>query len=196
MLKRIAGVLAILVVAFVAYVLYGLHHQRAQLDVAAGQGTGPQLPDPRTGLIPLVHTAKPVGWKAGETPTAAPGLKVVAFATGLDHPRTVLPLPNGDVLVAETNAPPKPDDSRGFKGWIEKIVQGQVGAGGKSANRITLLRDTNGDGVADQRTVLLANLHSPFGMALVGGTLYIADTDAVVKVPFTPGQTKIDAAPV
>jgi glucose/arabinose dehydrogenase len=95
-------------------------------------------------------------------------MAVNAFAAGLDHPRTLYVLPNGDVLVAETNAPPKPDDSRGIKGWITKMVMGRAGAGTTSANRITLLRDADGDGVAETKNVFLEGLHSPFGMALVG----------------------------
>ena len=199
MLKKIlTAVIALVVIGVVGF--YGLKaystgRQTAKLDVAAVEGTKPTITAPRTGPIPLVNIAKPIGWQGGTTPVAAAGLKVQAFATGLDHPRWLLPLPNGDVLVAETNAPPKPGET-GFKHWIENRIMGQAGAGGKSPDRITLLRDTNGDGVADQRSVLIAGLHSPFGMALVGDQLYIADTDALVRVPFTPGQTHIDAKPV
>ena len=196
MIKRILFVLLVLAIAAGAYVWYGLHNQQARLDVAQGQGEKPEIGGPNTGIVPLVHTATPIGWKNGAMPVAAAGLKVQPFATGLDHPRWLLPLPNGDVLVAETNAPPKPEDESGIKGRIQKIIQGRAGAGGQSANRITLLRDADGDGVAESRTVLLSGLNSPFGMALVGDTLYIADTDALLKVPFTPGQTKIDARPV
>lgn len=196
MLKRILIAIGILIVAAAVFVYIQVHNQRARLDITAGQGLKPTIGAPHTGLIPLVNIAKPIGWQAGEMPTPAAGLKVQPFATGLDHPRWLLTLPNGDVLVAETNAPPKPADNSGFRAWIEKKVQAQAGAGSASANRITLLRDTNGDGVADMRTVLIGGLNSPFGMALVGGDLYIADTDALLKVPFTPGQTKIDAKPV
>jgi glucose/arabinose dehydrogenase len=199
MLKRILLTILILIVVIVGglFALRAIsnHQQRARLDIAAVQGTKPQISDPHTGLIPLVKIARPIGWEAGETPVAAPGLKVQAFATGLDHPRWLLPLPNGDVLVAETNAPPKPDDNSGFKGWIEKAIMGQAGAGGKSANRITLLRDADGDGVAEKRSVLISGLNSPFGMALVGDQLYIADTDALLRVPFKPGETTITAKP-
>ena len=195
MLKRILIAIAVLIVAAAAFFFYSLHDQRARLPVEAVQGTQPRITDPHRDLIPLVKTAKPIGWKAGETPVAAAGLKVQPFATGLDHPRWLLALPNGDVLVAETNAPPKPGE-KGIKAWIEAKIQAGAGAGGKSADRITLLRDTDGDGIADQRFVLIAGLNSPFGMALVGGELFIGDTDALVKVPFTPGQTRIDARPV
>lgn len=196
MLKRILFVVAVLIVIGVGLLWYGLHDQRARLDVAAVEGTQPTISDPHKPLlVPLFHIAKAVGWKQGEMPTPAAGLKVQPFATGLDHPRWMLPLANGDVLVAETNAPPKPDE-KGFRHWVEKQLQDQGGAGGKSPNRITLLRDADGDGVAESRTVLIDGLNSPFGMQLVGGDLYIADTDALLKVPFTPGQTKITEKPV
>ena len=124
-------------------------------------------------------------------PQAATGTRVAAFATGLDHPRWLLSLPNGDVLVAETNAPPKPDDAKGIKGWVMGLVMQRAGAGVPSANRITLLRDTDGDGVADVRSVLLEGLNSPFGMALVGNTLFVANADAVVRFPYTLGELRI-----
>lgn len=105
-------------------------------------------------------------------------------------------LPNGDVLVAETNAPPKSDDGKGIKGWIMGLVMKKAGAPVPSANRITLLRDTNGDGVADVRSVLRQGLRSPFGMALVGNSLFIANSDAVLKFPYQAGDTHITAAGV
>src|SRR5665811_751150 len=140
-------------------------------------GPSPTLPAPEHSWIPTVNVATATGWPAGGKPTAASGMAVNAFATGLDHPRTLYVLPNGDVLVAETNAPPKPDDTKGIKGWITKMVMGRAGADTPSANRITLLRDTDGDGKADMRTELLTGLNSPFGMALVGNDLYVADSD-------------------
>jgi len=153
--------------------------EMATLPVAAGTGPQPTLPAPRPTLIPTVNIAPAIGWPPGGTPQAAPGTRVTAFASGLDHPRWLYVLPNGDVLVAETNAPPKPDDGKGIKGWIMGLMMKNAGAAVPSANRITLLRDTDGDGVADQRTVLLEGLNSPFGMVLVGNDLYVADTDAV-----------------
>ena len=194
MLKRIIMVIILLLIAAGAFIFFSVRHQRARLSVAAVEGPAPDITPPRTGPIPLVHIAKPIGWRAGEAPTPAAGLKVQPFATGLDHPRWLLPLPNGDVLVAETNAPPKPQE-KGFKHWIENRIMGQAGAGGQSPNKIVLLRDANGDGVAESRTVLIGRLNSPFGMALVGDQLYIADTDALLRVPFTPGQTSITAKP-
>jgi glucose/arabinose dehydrogenase len=127
---------------------------------------------------------------------AAAGTRVNAFATGLEHPRWLYVLPNRDVLVAETNAPPKPDDNKGIKGWFFKRYQKKAGGAVPSANRITLLRDADGDGVAELRTVLIDGLHSPFGMALVGQTLYVANSDAVVRLPYVTGETRITATPV
>ncbi|MES2424467.1 MAG: sorbosone dehydrogenase family protein, partial [Pseudomonadota bacterium] len=165
----------------------------ATLPVAAGTGPQPTLPAPNKTLIPTVNIAPALGWPEGTAPQAAPGTQVAAFARDLDHPRWIHVLPNGDVLVAETNAPPKPD-AGGIKGVAMKLVMKRAGAGVPSANRITLLRDTNGDGVADQRSVLLENLNSPFGMALVGNQLYVANSDAVLRYPYTPGDTRITAA--
>lgn len=127
------------------------------------------------------------------TPQSAPGTQVVAFARGLDHPRWLYVPPNGDVLVAESNAPPKPEDGKGIKGWLMGLVMKWAGAGVPSANRITLLRDSDGDGVADVRSVLLDGLNSPIGMALVGNDLYIANSDAIVRFPYAAGDTRISA---
>ena len=165
----------------------------ATLPVSAGTGPQPTLPAPQPSLIPTVNIAPAKGWAAGATPTAAPGTRVVAFASGLDHPRWLLVLPNGDVLVAETNAPPKPEDGKGIKGWIMGLVMKRAGAAVPSANRITLLRDTDGDGVADLRSVLLEGLNSPFGMALVGNDLYVANSDAVLRFPYADGDLRIKA---
>ena len=126
-------------------------------------GPSPALPAPQHSWIPTVNIATASGWPAGGKPVAADGMAVNAFATGLDHPRALYVLPNGDVLVAETNAPPKPDDTSGIKGWITKMVEGRAGAGTPSANRITLLRDADGDGVAETKTAFLEGLNSPFG---------------------------------
>ena len=167
--------------------------ETAKLTVRQGMGPNPQLPPPNKTLIPTVQTAKAVGWSNGEHPTAAPGLSVQAFARDLEHPRWLYTLPNGDVLVAETNAPPKPDDSKGIKGWIAGLIMARAGAGTPSANRITLLRDADGDGVAETRSVFLQHLNSPFGMALVGDTFYVADTDALLAFPYRAGETSIAA---
>jgi len=161
--------------------------ETAQLAVADGAGPSPRLPSPVTTLIPTVKIAPAQGWPAGAAPVAAPGLAVNAFAEGLDHPRWLYVLPNGDVLVAETNAPERPDDGKGLKGWVMKAVMKRAGAAVPSANRITLLRDTDGDGVADQRSVFLEHLNSPFGMTLLGETFYVADTDAILRFPYPLG---------
>ncbi|MEO8836784.1 MAG: sorbosone dehydrogenase family protein [Caldimonas sp.] len=167
----------------------------ATLPLAAGTGPRPQLPPPKKDLIPTVNIAPAKGWPAGDKPVAAAGLTVTAYATGLDHPRWLAVLPNGDVLVAETNAPPKPEDGKGIRGWIMKMVQKRAGAGVPSADRITLLRGVNADGSAASRSVFLEHLHSPFGMALVGSDFYVANSDAVVRFPYETGATRIDAAP-
>ncbi len=163
----------------------------ASLPVSAGTGPHPILTPPAPSLIPVLNVATAIGWAAGAAPVAAPSLRVNAFATGLDHPRWLYVLPNGDVLVAETNAPPKPDDNTGIRGYFFKRFQKKAGGAVPSANRIMLLRDADGDGIAETRAVLLDSLHSPFGMALVGRTLYVANSDAVVRFPYSPGATRI-----
>jgi len=168
----------------------------ANLTVAAGSGAHPTLPPPGHSVIPTVNVAPAVGWPAGLAPQPAPGLAVQPFAAGLDHPRWLLVLPNGDVLVAESNAPPKPDDAQGLRGWALRFFMKRAGAVTPSADRITLLRDADGDGSAEQRFVLLDGLHSPFGMALVGGDLFVANADAVWRFPYKPGDTRISAAGV
>jgi glucose/arabinose dehydrogenase len=166
----------------------------AQLSIAAGTGPSPKLPPPAKALLPTVHIADARGWPEGAAPVAAPGTTVNAFASGLRHPRWLLVLPNGDVLVAESDAPPKPEDGKGIRGWIMKKVMEKAGSGTPSANRITLLRDADHDGVAEKRSVLLSGLNSPFGMALVGNRLYVANADALVRFPYEAGQTQIAAA--
>jgi len=165
----------------------------ARLPVAAGTGPHPTLPPPNPTLIPTVHVVSAKGWAPGATPVAAEGLSVAAFAQGLDHPRWLHVLPNGDVLVAETNAPPRPEDGRGIKGLFFRRYQKKAGGAVPTANRITLLRDTDGDGAAETRSVLLAGLDSPFGMALLGNVLYVANSDAIVRFPYTEGETRIEA---
>jgi glucose/arabinose dehydrogenase len=155
-------------------------------------GASPALPEPQKSWIPTVNVATAAGWADGGKPKAANGMAVNAFATGLDHPRTVYVLPNGDVLVAESNAPPKPDDGKGFKAWVTRQFMIRAGASVPSANRITLLRDADGDGVAETRSVFISGLNSPFGMALVGDDFYVADSDAILKFPYHAGDTKID----
>lgn len=167
--------------------------ETAKLPLDAGIGPNPSLPAPNKTLFPTVKVADAIGWQSGAKPTAAAGFAVSAYAAGLAHPRWLYVLPNGDTLVAETNAPPKPDDAKGIKGFFMKMIMKKAGAGPKSPDRITLLRDADGDGVAETRTVLLKGLRSPFGMALVGDQLYIANTDAIVKFPYHTGDTVITA---
>ncbi len=173
--------------------LAGCNDPRDTATAEQSYGPSPDLPAPQKSWTPTVNVAPAIGWAAGEKPAAAGGMAVNAFATGLDHPRTVYVLPNGDVLVAESNAPPKPDDASGIKGWITKLVMGLAGAGVPSANRITLLRDADGDGVAETRSVFIGGLNSPFGMVLVGDDFYVADSDAIMKFPYHAGDTKINA---
>jgi glucose/arabinose dehydrogenase len=180
-------------VAALALPLAACNDPKDTATVAQSYGPSPTLPPPEHSWIPTVDIASVNRWPDGAKPTAANGMTVNAFATGLDHPRTVYVLPNGDVLVAESNAPPKPDDSSGIKGWITKMVMSRAGAGVPSANRITLLRDADGDGVAETRSVFLEGLNSPFGMALVGEDFYVADSDAIMKFPYHEGDTRITA---
>jgi len=163
----------------------------ARLPISAGVGPTPVLPAPQRSLIPMVHVAAVNRWPVGTQPTAAPMFTVTAFADSLEHPRWLYVLPNGDVLVAETNAPKRPDNATGIKGWFFKRFQKKAGGAVPSADRITVLRDTNGDGVADRRWVLLQQLYSPFGMTLVSGQLIVANSDALVRFPYRDGDTTI-----
>ena len=163
------------------------------LPAEAGMGEDPVLPEPDPSLIPVVNIAPAVGWAEGETPVAAEGLTVNALARGFEHPRWLYVLPNGDVLVAETNAPPRPEHGEGIRGWVMGKVMKKAGAATPSANRITLLRDRDGDGRAETRTTFLENLNSPFGMALVGNDFYVANTGAIVRFPYEAGETAITA---
>lgn len=164
----------------------------ATLPVEAGTGADPKLPQPKQRLIPTVDVAHAVGWPQGATPRAASGFAVKAFASGLDHPRWLYVLPDGDVLVAETSAPPQPGQT-GLTAWVMELIMTWVGANVPSANRITLLRDADGDGVAETRSTFLTGLNSPFGMALIGNDFYVANTDAVLRFPYQEGATKITA---
>lgn len=167
---------------------------RSAVPLEAGMGPDPTLPAPKKELIPTIAIAPAIGWPAGRTPRAHEGRGVQAFATGLDHPRWLHVLPNGDVLVAETAAQPK-HSKGGIKAWFMQRAMKKAGSAVPSADRITLLRDVDGDGVAETRSVFLDGLRSPFGMALVGDTFYVANTDAVVAVPYRDGDTRIAATP-
>jgi glucose/arabinose dehydrogenase len=170
--------------------------EKARLAPDASTGPRPTIPEPRTSLIPTIDIAPAVGWPQGVVPKAQRGMAVGAFAADLVHPRWVYVLPNGDVLVAESNAPPRPLQASGIVGFVMKKVLEKAGAAVPSPNRITLLRDADHDGVAEVRTEFLSNLHSPFGMALIGQTLYVANADGIVSFPYQAGDTAISAAPV
>lgn len=163
-------------------------------DYPIGTGPNPVLPEPDPSTVPVVEIAPAVGWPEHGQPVPAAGFAVTAFARGLDHPRQLLVLPNGDVLVAEANRP-ETETTPGPRQLAMGVVQKRAGAGVPSADRITLLRDADGDGVAEQRHTFLTGLTSPYGMALVGDTLYLANADALVKVPYRTGATSISAAP-
>ena len=169
--------------------------ERARLSIADGMGPTPVLPPPVRTAVPTLNVAPAAAWAASAKPIATRGTVVVRFAEGLDHPRWLYVLPNGDVLVAETNAPARPDDGKGLKAAIASLFMKRAGAGTPSANRITLLRDADGNGVAETRSTFLEGLNSPFGMALVGGDLYVATTDALLRFPYNSGELKITSAP-
>jgi len=166
---------------------------RATLPVSAGTGPNPVLPAPHQTHFPTMKFARAIGWPASATPTPAPGLAVSAYATGLVHPRWLHVLPNGDVLVAESDGPASPNEHHSIGDWVEERVMQFVGSGTPSADRITLLRGVAANGVAQTRSVFLRGLHSPFGMALVGPYFYVANTDAVVRFPYSAGDTQITA---
>ncbi|PZU57071.1 MAG: sorbosone dehydrogenase [Sphingobium sp.] len=184
----LAFVLILLLIAGGAF-WYLSRGDTAQLTDAQGIGREPLFTTPRSELIPTINIAKPVGWKAGEKPVPAKGLFVDRFADGLDHPRSMLRLPNGDLLVAQTNSPPRPND--GIRNKVMNYLMGQAGAGAPSPNRIILLRDADGDGKAEVKTTFLTGLNSPYGMALVGDTLYVANTDSLMAFPYKAGETSI-----
>jgi hypothetical protein len=166
----------------------------AHLPPSASYGPNPALPAPEKTLIPFNNTAGSASWKDGGMPSPSAGLAVKAFAGKLEHPRWIYVLPNGDVLVAESDHGTQWADTMGYGGWVESLVRRIEGLSTTSANRITLLRDTDGDGVADVRTVFLSGLNAPFGMALVGDTFYVADTDALLAFPYKAGETHIAEA--
>jgi glucose/arabinose dehydrogenase len=186
---RIVGLAAC---ATAALMLGGCDENAA--DPSTQIGANPNLPAQQQYLFPPMHLAKVVGWKEGETPKVSDGLQIKALAVGLQHPRSLYTLPNGDILVVESK-PPGTEPVKRPKDFIMHAIESWVTSGGNTgeSNRITLLRDTNGDGVPETRSVLLDHLHSPFGVALVGNDLYVANTDAIVRYPYNEGDTKITA---
>jgi len=193
MRNRLLIALGLVVLFLVGFYVFALRPDRARLSLAAVSGVQPDITSPRPQVIPTVKIADAVGWPDGAKPVAAQGLAVGAFARGFDHPRWLYRLPNGDVLVAESNSPPR--EGGGIAGLVMDHLMNKAGAGVPSANRITLLRDANGDGVAESRSTFLTGLNSPSGMVLVGNWLYVADTDALLRFPYQAGQTRITARP-
>jgi len=185
--KALVG-LALSMLAVVA-----LAESNASSSAMVGYGINPELPAPEEKLIPVVNVAPAKGWPQHIQPTPAEGARVNVFAQKLDHPRWLYLLPNGDVLVAETNAPARPEASKGFGDWVRGLIMKRAGAAGESANRITLLRDVDNDGVADFSAPLLEGLNSPFGMALIGNDLYVANTDSIMHFTYNSGDTKISS---
>jgi glucose/arabinose dehydrogenase len=199
--SRKIAIAVLVVVLLVGAVLFWLSRgDTADLSVEEVAGTDPVLQEPAAESFPTVKIAEPVGWAADEKPEAAAGLEVMRFAEGLDHPRVIYTLPNGDVLVTLTRAPAKENEASGImatvRGWIEGILFAKAGSAGESANQIILLRDTDGDGSADTRQVLLEEgLDSPSGMAYQDGTLYVANHNAVLAFPYTLGTDRVTSTP-
>ncbi|AZS22575.1 MULTISPECIES: sorbosone dehydrogenase family protein [unclassified Caulobacter] len=185
----------ILIIGVAVSALAACGQSQGQQNTTVGYGPNPTLPKPSRSLLPTVKVSEVVGWSNDAKPRAPAGFTVQPFATGLDHPRWLLVLPNGDVLVAESNKPARQDKPKGIRAFAESMLMKKAGAGVPSADRISLLRDQDGDGIADLKTPFLVNLHSPFGMALVGNTLYVANADAIVAFPYTEGATTISAGP-
>ena len=157
-------------------------------------GPDPVLPPPNPTLLPTVNQAEAEPWRPGQMPVAAEGFAVNQFADGLDHPRWLHVLPNGDVLVAESNKPPKEESSISIRRWVAERIMGSAGADTPSANRITILRDADGDGVAELKQPFITGLFSPFGMTLLDGTLYVANADGIVAFPYQEGATEITSS--
>lgn len=191
MKKHIIAVTLILLALGAGLLFYITRPDEARLAPGQDVGREPVFTMPRPETIPTVSIPDMTDWTAGEAPTPASSLSVSRFAEGLTHPRSMLVLPNGDVLVAETNSPPRPDG--GIRGRIMKHFMDKAGAGGASPNRIVLLRDADKDGKAEVRTTFLTGLNAPYGMALVGDTLYVANTDAVFAFPYKEGEMRITA---
>jgi glucose/arabinose dehydrogenase len=189
MWKHVRNLTLIVIVLAGVLLWFATRPDVAQLPLEKVTGAKPELTNGRDQMIPTINVADVDRWKAGEAPVAAAGLKVERFAEGLDHPRNMITLPNGDVLVAETNSPPK--SGGGITGFVARWMMNKAGAGVPSANRISLLRDADQDGKAETKTPFITGLNSPFGMALVGNTLYVANTDAVLAFPYKEGDKSI-----
>ena len=196
LLKKIGITLAVLILVLAVAAWWVLRGEQADFSVADVSGTDPKLDQPNPQTIPTVGVATPIGWGPNEAPAAAPGLAVTRFAAGLEHPRVMYTMPNGDVLVTEGNAP---DRIVAGGSWITNMVAAflfrKAGADVPSPNKLVLLRDANGDGVADTRAVLRSDLHSPGGIAWADGKLYVANTDAVLRYDYKPGDLTVAGAP-
>lgn len=191
--KVLLWILAILVL-LAGVVFWLTRGDTAGLSVAEVTGEDPVLEEPAAEVVPTVNIAKPVGWQGGEVPQAAKGLEVKRFAEGLDHPRVLHALPNGDILVTLTRAPQSEKDG-GITAWIADWLMTRAGATGESANQLVLLRDTNDDGVADERHVLTGDLDSPSGIAYRDGKLYVANHDGLVSFDYTLGSNAVSGKP-
>jgi glucose/arabinose dehydrogenase len=186
---RVAGWVAICVTA---PLLAGCDDE--SFDPTSQIGSNPVLPEPHQYLFPPMHLSSATGWQSSEKPTGGPGLKVEAIATGLEHPRSLYVLPNGDILIVESKAPPAQPISRPKDLVMQWMEFRTTSTAASKSNRITLLRNPDGTGGAQVRSIFLDNLNSPFGIALVGNDLYIANTDAIIHYPYNEGDTKITAA--
>ncbi|NML09891.1 sorbosone dehydrogenase family protein [Sphingobium sp. AR-3-1] len=191
MKKHIIALIVIAILIAGGIFLYLAQGNTAQLPPGADTGREPVFTTPRNEMLPTVNIAEVKPWTGDEKPVAAKGLSVARYADGLAHPRSLLRLPNGDILVAETNSPPRPKS--GIVSRVMSYLMDKAGAGVPSANRITLLRDVDGDGRAETKTAFLTGLNSPYGMALIGDTLYVANTDALMAFPYKEGDIKITA---
>ena len=189
MLKHVRNLVILVILLAIVVIFWVTRPDEATVPMDKMVGVDPVLVDPRPQMVPTVDIADVSRWSADEKPVPAQGLVVERFADGLDHPRNLYTLPNGDILVAESNSPPR--ENGGIQGWVMKHLMGKAGADTTSANRITLLRDSNGDGTVDLRSTFLKGLNSPFGMALIGDVFYVANTDALLAFPYKEGATEI-----
>lgn len=190
-MKHARNLIIIFVILIAGVIFWATRPDVAELPIEATEGPSPEITAGKPQRIPTVEIADVDRWQDGQMPTAPDGYKVELYADGLDHPRGLFRLPNGDVLVAEANRP-EGSGGGGIVGWIQGLLFKKAGAGGASANRITLLRDSDGDGKVDERHVFAEGLDSPFGMALANGNFFVANTGAVRWWPYEEGQTRLD----
>ncbi len=167
----------------------------SRLTPAQQSGGNPPLPQPQNFLVPPMKVPTGVGWSQGQSPTVAAGLRIEKIASGLMHPRQLLVLPNGDVLVVESNGPGT-EPVTTPKQLLAGMIMDKSGKGAKGGNRITLLRNAAGSSGEWEKHIFVEGLNSPFGIQLIGNTLYVANTDAIVKFPYVAGDTRITAPAV